>query len=245
MKRKAIIIFGATSEIGITILLDLLKECDLIYAFGRNNSIIKAFNNNKFVQFEKFPETISNIYLINTFKNISSNYLIVSFIYLIGVNYPKPLINFKDKEISNLLFANVHLMILSIRNLLQILNRNKIKNPCKIIVVSSTAGIYGYNNSSVYAATKHAMIGFIKSLKIEYSNSLISFHAICPGLLKSKSLIRNVKYQSQFTDESSISIFKKLINNKPLKSWKNVNDISNTIRNIVTGKVKKNIVILT
>lgn len=50
-----------------------------------------------------------------------------------------------------------------------------------IINISSVVGHAGYPYQSAYVASKHAMLGFTKSLANEYYKENIRVHAICPG----------------------------------------------------------------
>ena len=50
-----------------------------------------------------------------------------------------------------------------------------------IINISSVVGHLGYPLQSAYAASKHALIGFTKSLANEYFKDKIRVHAISPG----------------------------------------------------------------
>ncbi len=56
------------------------------------------------------------------------------------------------------------------------------KSDCaSIINLSSAVGHMGYPLQSAYAASKHAILGFTKSLANEYYKHNIRVHAICPG----------------------------------------------------------------
>ena len=50
-----------------------------------------------------------------------------------------------------------------------------------VINICSVVGHAGYPLQSVYTASKHAMLGFTKSLAREYYKDNIRVHAVCPG----------------------------------------------------------------
>lgn len=50
-----------------------------------------------------------------------------------------------------------------------------------IVNIASVVGIKGYVNQAVYAASKHAMMGFSKVLAQEVQRDGIRVHTICPG----------------------------------------------------------------
>ena len=65
-------------------------------------------------------------------------------------------------------------------------------NPC-VIVMSSVAGRLGYAYRTPYAATKWAVVGFMKSLAIELGPQGIRANAILPGVVEGdrmRSVIR-------------------------------------------------------
>lgn len=51
----------------------------------------------------------------------------------------------------------------------------------RFIAVASTASLKGYAYSSAYAAAKHGVLGWIKSLAIEFAKTGVTANAICPG----------------------------------------------------------------
>jgi len=53
--------------------------------------------------------------------------------------------------------------------------------PGKIILISSVAAKIGVEKNAAYAASKHGLLGFTKSLALELAPLLINVNSICPG----------------------------------------------------------------
>jgi len=51
----------------------------------------------------------------------------------------------------------------------------------RIINIASTAGSQGYLHQSAYCASKHALLGFARSLAMEVKPHHIHVHTLCPG----------------------------------------------------------------
>ena len=53
----------------------------------------------------------------------------------------------------------------------------------RLIAVASTASLQGGSNISAYAASKHGVLGLVRSLAIEVAKSGITCNAVCPGFV--------------------------------------------------------------
>src|ERR1700761_3690149 len=51
----------------------------------------------------------------------------------------------------------------------------------RIVAVASTAGLKGYAYVSAYSAAKHAVIGLVRSVALEFANTGLTVNAVCPG----------------------------------------------------------------
>ncbi len=61
----------------------------------------------------------------------------------------------------------------------------------RVIAVSSMAGLRGLPGASCYSASKHGMIGLIRSLSEDYMGSPFTFNALCPGYVDTPIVTRN------------------------------------------------------
>jgi len=62
----------------------------------------------------------------------------------------------------------------------------------RILVVSSLTGLSGVPTRTGYAASKHALIGFFDSLRIELQGSGVSVSVLCPDFVESEVHLRAV-----------------------------------------------------
>ncbi len=61
----------------------------------------------------------------------------------------------------------------------------------RVIAVSSIAGLRGLPGAAAYAASKHALIGLIRSLSEDYIGHPFTFNALCPGYVDTPIVARN------------------------------------------------------
>jgi NAD(P)-dependent dehydrogenase (short-subunit alcohol dehydrogenase family) len=61
----------------------------------------------------------------------------------------------------------------------------------RVIAVSSIAGLRGLRGAPAYAASKHGLIGLVRSLSEDYIDKPITFNALCPGYVDTPIVTRN------------------------------------------------------
>lgn len=59
----------------------------------------------------------------------------------------------------------------------------------RVVNISSIQGLFGGARSSTYSATKHALIGYTKSLAAEWGAYGITCNAVCPGYIDTEMLL--------------------------------------------------------
>jgi NAD(P)-dependent dehydrogenase (short-subunit alcohol dehydrogenase family) len=89
----------------------------------------------------------------------------------------------------------------------------------RVIAISSMAGIRGLPGAGAYSASKHGVIGLIKSYSEEYLGSHITFNAICPGYVDTPIVTRNVesiKTRAGMSEEDALATMVKANRHKRL-----------------------------
>ncbi|WP_425052445.1 SDR family NAD(P)-dependent oxidoreductase [Psychromarinibacter sp. S121] len=79
----------------------------------------------------------------------------------------------------------------------------------RVIAVSSMAGLKGLRGAPAYSASKHAMIGLIRSLAADYAGRPLTFNALCPGYVETEIVDRNVvsiRDRAGVTDEEALAM---------------------------------------
>ena len=69
-----------------------------------------------------------------------------------------------------------------------------------IVNMSSGAGVIGFPQKSIYAASRHAVLGLTKSAALEYAKSGIRINAVAPGTVDTDTLKRAAGDNKQFLE---------------------------------------------
>ncbi|WP_026756278.1 SDR family NAD(P)-dependent oxidoreductase [Sediminimonas qiaohouensis] len=62
----------------------------------------------------------------------------------------------------------------------------------RVLAISSIAGVRGLPGAGAYAASKHAVIGMIRSLSEDFMGGPYTFNSVCPGYVDTDIISRNV-----------------------------------------------------
>jgi NAD(P)-dependent dehydrogenase (short-subunit alcohol dehydrogenase family) len=79
--------------------------------------------------------------------------------------------------------VNVDGVVLGVRRLAHVMPSGG-----RIVATASLAGLMGISVDPVYAATKHAVVGFVRSVAPTLAERGISINAICPGMVDTPML---------------------------------------------------------
>ena len=72
----------------------------------------------------------------------------------------------------------------------------------RVIAISSIAGRVGAPYVAAYTASKHALIGLMRALAVEYGTSGVTFNSVCPGYVDTPMTERTIEFIMRRTGRS-------------------------------------------
>ncbi len=169
--NKTVIITGTSSGVGKQCVEKFLNKKWNVIGLSRTN--VDLYNTNYFYIKTDIKDPVS---IKNSFDIISKKYKSIDLlINNAAVFKMKPLVEFNEEEINDIIDTNLKGTIFCTLNTLKIMNRGRIIN------ISSVSGTHGIENQSVYSSTKYALNGFAESLNQELIKKNILISTICPG----------------------------------------------------------------
>lgn len=78
----------------------------------------------------------------------------------------------------------------------------------RVLGISSIAGLRGLKGGAAYSASKHGLIGLIRTLSEDYIGTDLTFNAICPGYVDTPIVTRNIEIITDKTGASATDALK-------------------------------------
>jgi NAD(P)-dependent dehydrogenase (short-subunit alcohol dehydrogenase family) len=86
----------------------------------------------------------------------------------------------------------------------------------RIVAVASVASHHGVRYASAYAASKHAVLGLIRSIAVEVAGSPITANSVCPGYVATEMTERSVARVASVTSLDEAGARSAIENMQPL-----------------------------
>jgi NAD(P)-dependent dehydrogenase (short-subunit alcohol dehydrogenase family) len=102
-------------------------------------------------------------------------------------------------------------------------------NGGRIICISSLAGKFGNMYYSHYAASKWAVIGFVKSIAMEVARYQITVNAVCPGRVETSMEKREIIWEAEYLQKSKEAIQKAYLDSIPLGRLETPDDVAKLV----------------
>ena len=182
-KGKLAVITGASSGIGKAIALKLASEkMNLVLLGGtRLNNLenTKELAIKYGVSVDIIPgDLTNNKWLDSAISEINSKYKVDVLINNAGVAQHTAFSDVSEEEFDRIMNINVKAPYFITKGLIENIRKS---SRATIINICSVVGHLGYPMQSVYTASKHALLGFTKSLANEEYKNGVRVHAISPG----------------------------------------------------------------
>ncbi len=227
LKNKNILITGAGKGIGEQLVQSAIKNGAFVYAVIKDKRDNRKFKNNKNLKIYN-----GNVKNINLFKKIfkdseKEKKKINGLINNAGVRFRKKFLKIKSKELKDVFETN----FFSIFSILQLTSEFWIKRKIQgsVINLASIVGQSGFEDLSVYAATKGAVISLTKSFSVEMAKYGIRANSISPGFTKTS-------FYEKFKKKKKL--YNWTLSRIPMKRWGTTDEISNLILFVISDKSK-------
>ena len=230
LKNKKVLITGATGGIGYSMVKKFIELGSVVLATGTNQDKLANLNKNfKDIKTKQFK--LEEHSKIQEFIDTCSSDLggIDVLINNAGITLDNISIRLTEENWKKVLDINLTSTFLMCKFAIKKMLKNK---NGKIINITSIVGHTGNVGQANYAASKAGIIGFSKSLAIEYAKKKININCVSPGFIK-----------TEMTDKIDEEFKQTLISKIPSGDLGSGEDISNCVAflasdmaNYITGE---------
>lgn len=106
-----------------------------------------------------------------------------------------------------------------------------------ISIISSLAGTQGVAYDAAYTASKHALVGFARSLELEYAKQGLIVAALCPSFIQSDMTERTIRGVMRRRGLSRLEAEQRVADRCPAKRILPADEIAETVALIGAGKL--------
>ena len=189
LKDKVVIVTGASSDIGISIVMRFTEEGAKVVLLGRKReSLEKAISSieNKDAAVPMQCDIINETQVSQTVEQILNKYGSIDILVnnAGAINTPVHFDEMPDSEIKKLIDVNLYGVFKMTKAVLPSMRKNKKGCIVNIGSISSERAIPRVH-LAVYSATKAAISMFTKSIAVEYARSNVRCNCINPGIINS------------------------------------------------------------
>ena len=189
--NKHVLITGGGTGIGRAIALLFANEGAKVTITGRRSKLLEEVAD-KSVNISAFQMDVSNEKeVISVISRAASQFGPIQVcVANAGIAEGKKLQNTDLQFWQKIMATNLDGTFLTIRESM----RSMLKADWgRVIAISSIAGIKGLKGAGAYSASKHGVLGLIKTYSEEHMGGPITFNAICPGYVDTPIVDANVK----------------------------------------------------
>lgn len=210
LDNKNCLITGATGGLGKELTTNLLSKNCNVFLTSKTDAKLKKFvkqlknNHNDLIIKYKSANLEKSNNIEKLIKSVNSqSFKVDILINCAGVFPVKSLLQSKFSDIDSCFSINITAPILLSKEF----SKNMIAQKWgRIINIASSSAYDGFENTSIYSASKHALLGFSRSIQKELKSKNIRVICISPGSIKTKmgKKVLNQNYET-FIEPKEIS----------------------------------------
>ena len=224
-KNKKILITGATGGIGNSLVEKFYSTEAIIVASGTNqeklDNLKKKFPNIHTEQFQLQNHDAIESFIERVDSKINGLEILVN---NAGITLDNLSIRLNEENWKKVIDINLSSSFLMCKFAIKKMLKKKYG---KIVNITSIVGHTGNVGQANYAASKAGIIGFSKSLALEYAKKNININCVSPGFIK-----------TEMTDKINEDFKKKLIDKIPSGDLGTGEDVSNCVAFLVSDLSK-------
>ena len=229
MKGKKILVTGASSGIGLAISKMIAEQGGKVVMVSREKDNLKnAYNSLNETGHEYYAADVINQKRITEVvkESYTKSGLFDGLVHSAGIHQLRPLQATKLDNIQEVLNTNVSSVFIVTKTFVKKANNEN----ASVVLISSTAAIKGTAGTSVYSASKGAVLAATRSLAVELSVRNIRVNCLIPGMVDT-SMTKT--FLSSLND-----IQKEEILNDHLLGIGNPDDVANSALFLLSNKSK-------
>ena len=226
---KTALITGGGTGIGYAIAQKFIEAGSRVIITGRTKEVLKKAKNELGDQCHLIVHDIGDRSGIpNLVKHIEQEIAPIDILVPnAGVHLKKPPLEISDDEFDHVL--NIHLKS-TFTLVRECAIGMKERGKGSIIFISSMAGLFGISNVAAYGTAKTAIIGMMRHLAQDLSDSGIRFNTIAPGWI-----LTDMMKKAVFADETRKN---KILNRTPMNQFGEPEDIGNAALYLASDAAK-------
>jgi 3-oxoacyl-[acyl-carrier protein] reductase len=182
LEKKKILITGATGGIGFSLVKKFSEMGSIVLATGTNqdklNKLKNEFKNIHIKQFKLDEHSKIGEFIDSCYNEIGGLDVLVN---NAGITIDSLSVRLTDENWKKVIDINLTSTFLMCKNSIKKMLKNKYG---RIVNITSIVGHTGNLGQANYAASKAGIVGFSKSLAIEYAKKNININCISPGFIK-------------------------------------------------------------
>ena len=201
LSEKVALVTGATGGLGTAIVLALSNKDVKVHVTGRNKTKL-----NKFYDNHNIPRVIqADLRDTHELKKLIDTVKPDILVNCAGLFPVKSITDTSEEDFDETFDINVRAPFILTKLAAEYMKQNEWG---RIINIASSSAYAGFSNTSVYCASKHALLGFSRSAYHELKNDGIRVYCFSPGSIKTEMgrLVEGQDYDT-FMEPDEIASF--------------------------------------